>query len=80
MNTIVDFIAIRHCAEPRFGMYTTGTNSRMDQLVSTCGDYATHTADGVPVCEVHSRRSRLEGKQVEPIASSAQTVSRESST
>jgi len=61
------FLERRHCAEPRYGMYTTGTNSLMDRLVSTCGDYATHTANGSPVCEVHSRRSLLEGKKVEPI-------------
>ena len=45
------------CEEKRYAMYVPD---------SICGDVATHTADGQPVCEVHARRSRLEGKKVEP--------------
>ncbi len=39
-------------------MYTPG---------STCGDVATHTANGKPVCEIHARRAKAEGRDVLPV-------------
>jgi hypothetical protein len=47
------------CEEPRYGMYVPN---------STCGDFATHKANGKALCEVHARRARLEAKCVEPLS------------
>lgn len=45
-----------YCQEPRYGMYHPSD--------AACGAYATHLADGQPVCATHARRSTLEGKEV----------------
>ena len=50
----------RYCSEPRYGAY---------KLNATCGDYATHTADGKPVCLPHARRSWAAGRAVHPWSS-----------
>ena len=47
-----------YCGERRYGMY--------NDPYATCAEYATHKANGQPVCVVHARRSRLEGKKITP--------------
>lgn len=56
-----------YCEEPRSGMYTTGTNSKMDRLVSQCGEYAEFKDEtGKPLCKPHARRAVLNGHIVSP--------------
>ena len=54
-----------YCEEPRYGMYTTGTNSPMDRAVSSCGTYAEFHVNGHALCRVHALRAQREGKKVE---------------
>lgn len=56
-----------YCEEPRYGMYTTGTNSASDRRVSSCGDYAEFHTGGHALCKVHALRAEREGKKVEPM-------------
>lgn len=47
-----------YCQFKRHGMYVPN---------STCGDVATATADGLPVCEVHERWASRAGFKIVPV-------------
>lgn len=57
-----------YCAIKRHGMYTTGTDSKMDRAVSSCGDYAEFKDEtsGEALCLPHARYAVRVGHKVTP--------------